>query len=150
MPANLAGITFRSEATGLDWAQMKADLAADDFDNGRTVEQLRRSFEVSYAASYALDGDRCVGMARLLADGVCNAYLIDVWTLSSHRRRGIASEMIRGLIETVPGHHVLLVTERASDLYTSLGFAPEPQTAMSTVVGTWLASGDATGNLPSV
>src|SRR5258707_3877288 len=40
--------------------------------------------------SIARDGDHLVGMARLLSDGVCNAYLVDVWTLSSYRRRGIA------------------------------------------------------------
>ena len=33
-------------------------------------------------------------MARLLSDGVCNAYLVDVWTMSVYRRQGIASRMI--------------------------------------------------------
>ena len=32
---------------GIDWAQAKADLQADDFDNGRNVDALRRSFEQS-------------------------------------------------------------------------------------------------------
>jgi ribosomal protein S18 acetylase RimI-like enzyme len=42
-------------------------------------------------------------MARLLSDGVCSAYLVDVWTSSRYRRRGIASEMIRFLLDEVPG-----------------------------------------------
>jgi len=140
MPRDLSDIEFRDHPSGLDWAAMKADLTADDFDNGRTPEQLARSFEVSYAVVYALDGPRCVAMARILADGVCNAYLLDVWTLSSHRRRGIASEMVRRLLERVPGHHVALSTEHASKLYTSLGFEEERQLGMSTVVGKWLES----------
>ena len=32
---------------GIDWEQAKSDLAADDFDNGRSPDALRRSFERS-------------------------------------------------------------------------------------------------------
>jgi hypothetical protein len=35
---------------GIDWAQAKADLAADDFDNGRSAGALRTSFERSMSA----------------------------------------------------------------------------------------------------
>ena len=122
---------------GIDWAQAKADLAADDFDNGRSPEALRRSFEQSQHVAFARDGDRVVGMARLLSDGVCNSYLVDVWTASAYRRRGIASKMIRRLLEAVPGHHVGLQTNDAQGLYESLGFKPQPE-FWSTVVGRWL------------
>ena len=90
---------------GIDWAQAKADLAADNFDNGRTPDALQRSFERSQHVAFARDGDRVVGMARLLSDGVCNAYLVDVWTSSAYRRQGIASAMIRRLLAEVPGQH---------------------------------------------
>jgi ribosomal protein S18 acetylase RimI-like enzyme len=122
---------------GIDWGQAKADLAADDFDNGRSPEALRRSFEQSQHVAFARDGERVVGMARLLSDGVCNAYLVDVWTASSHRRQGIASAMIRHLLEAVPGQHVGLQTDDAQALYESLGFRPQPE-FWSTVVGCWL------------
>src|SRR3954471_13303155 len=95
---------------GIDWAQAKADIAADDFDNGRSAEALKRSFHQSQHVAFARDGDRVVGMARLLSDGVCNAYLVDVWTLSSYRRQGVASSMIRLLCDRVPGQHVGLQT----------------------------------------
>ena len=62
-----------SSLEGIDWLRAKADLAADDFDNGRTPEALRRSFEQSQHVAIARDGDRVLGMARLLSDGVCNA-----------------------------------------------------------------------------
>ena len=122
---------------GIDWALAKTDLAADDFDNGRTPEALRRSFEQSQHVVFAHDHDRLVGMARLLSDGVCNAYLVDVWTASSHRRQGIASAMIRALLEEVPGQHVGLQTDDAQELYRSLGFEPQPE-FWSLVVGSWL------------
>jgi ribosomal protein S18 acetylase RimI-like enzyme len=122
---------------GIDWVQAKHDLAADDFDNGRTPEALRRSFEQSEHVVFARDGDRVVGMARLLSDGVCNAYLVDVWTASAQRRQGIASAMIRWLLAQVPGQHVGLQTNNAQALYESLGFRAQPE-FWSTVVGTWL------------
>ena len=115
----------------------KADLVADRFDNGRTPDALRRSFEQSQHVAIARDGDRVVGMARLLSDGVCNAYLLDVWTQSAYRRRGIASAMVRALAEAVPGQHIGLQTDDAQELYRSLGFRPQPE-FWSLVVGGWL------------
>lgn len=122
---------------GIDWAQAKADLLADAFDNGRSAEALRRSFEQSQHVAFARDGDRVVGMARLLSDGVCNAYLVDVWTMSAYRRQGIASAMIRLLADQVPGQHIGLQTDDAQELYQTLGFRPQPE-FWSLVVGTWL------------
>ena len=66
-------------------------------------------------------------MARLLSDGVCNAYLVDVWTASSHRRQGIAAQMLRLLIDAVPGQHIGLQTDDAQELYESVGFEPQPE-----------------------
>ena len=40
-------IVVDSSSGGIDWARVKADLAADDFDNGRSADALRRSFENS-------------------------------------------------------------------------------------------------------
>jgi ribosomal protein S18 acetylase RimI-like enzyme len=124
---------------GLDWARAKADLRADAFDNGRSPEALRRSFEQSQHVAVARDGERVVGMARLLSDGVCNAYLLDVWTASSHRRQGIASAMVRFLADQVPGQHIGLQTNDAQDFYATLGFRPQPE-FWSLVVGEWLGN----------
>ena len=122
---------------GIDWERAKADLAADRWDNGRSADALRHSFEQSRHVAFARDGDRVVGMARLLSDGVCNAFLVDVWTMSSYRRQGIASRMIRLLLDEVPGQHVGLQTDDAQELYRSLGFEHQPE-FWSQVVGTWL------------
>jgi ribosomal protein S18 acetylase RimI-like enzyme len=126
-----------SSLDGIDWVRAKADLVADEFDNGRSAEALRRSFEQSQHVAFARDGDRIVGMARLLSDGVCNAYLVDVWTASAYRRKGIASAMVRHLLQQVPGQHVGLQTNDLGDFYTSLGFGPQPE-FWSIVVGSWL------------
>ncbi len=130
-------VSFDSSLEGIDWAQAKADLAADRFDNGRSPDALRRSFEQSQHVAFARDGGRVVGMARLLSDGVCNAYLVDVWTQSSHRRQGIAATLVRMLAGAVPGQHIGLQTDDAQAFYAALGFAPQPE-FWSRVAGTWL------------
>jgi len=130
-------VRIDSSLEGIDWERAKADLAADDFDNGRSADALRRSFEQSAHVAFARDGDRVVGMARLLSDGVCNAYLVDVWTASAYRRQGIATAMTRLLIDAVPGQHIGLQTDDAQELYASLGFKPQPE-FWSIVSGRWL------------
>jgi ribosomal protein S18 acetylase RimI-like enzyme len=130
-------VTIDGSLEGIDWGRAKAGLVADDFDNGRSAGALRRSFEQSQHVAFARDGERVVGMARLLSDGVCNAYLLDVWTASAYRRQGIASAMMRRLLDEVPGQHVGLQTDSAQELYRSLGFAAQPE-FWSLVVGSWL------------
>ena len=122
---------------GIDWARVKADLAADDFDNGRGPDALRTSFERSQHVAVAHDGDRVVGLGRMLSDGVCNAYLLDVWTAFPYRRRGIGSGLVLSLTARVPGHHVGLQTDDGQAFYASLGFRPQPE-FMALVVGRWL------------
>jgi predicted GNAT family acetyltransferase len=130
-------VTIDNSLERIDWEQAKADLAADAFDNGRSPAALEASFRQSQHVVFARDGDRVVGMARLLSDGVCNAYLVDVWTMSAYRRQGIASTMVRRLVASVPGQHVGLQTDDADALYASLGFRRPPE-FWSLVSGRWL------------
>jgi ribosomal protein S18 acetylase RimI-like enzyme len=122
---------------GIDWEEAKADLAADNWDNGRSAGALRRAFEQSRHVAFAREGERVVGMARLLSDGVSNAYLVDVWTMSAFCRQGVASRLIRLLLDEVPGQHVGLQIDDAQGFYRSLGFGHQPE-FWSQVVGTWL------------
>jgi ribosomal protein S18 acetylase RimI-like enzyme len=122
---------------GTDWEALKAALAADRFDNGRTPEQLRESFERSALCVLAWLQGRVVGTARVLSDGVCNAYVVDVWTHSSCRARGIATRMMELLMSRLEGLHVCLFAEEAEGFYERLGFREE-RTGMSRIVGSWL------------
>jgi predicted GNAT family acetyltransferase len=137
--ASAMAVHIGESTGGIDWARAKADLAADDFDNGRSAQALRASFDRSQHVAIARDGDRVVGMARLLSDGVCNAYLLDVWTQSAYRRQGIATRMVRLLMSRVPGQHIGLQTDDAAAFYATLGFAPQPE-FLSVVVGSWLGN----------
>jgi GNAT superfamily N-acetyltransferase len=129
-------VRIEDSLAGVDWEASKRDLAADDFDNGRSATALRLAFENSQHVAMAWLGDRVIGMARLLSDGVSNAYLVDVWTQSAHRRQGVGRAMVEQLCAAVPGQHVGLQTDQLA-FYRSLGFVEQPD-FMSRVVGQWL------------
>ena len=133
-------ITYSQTIDGVDWAQLTADLQADDFDNGRTPDELRRSFENSAVVAFAWLGGRVIAKARALSDDVCNAYVVDVWTHSDYRRRGIASRLVRLLEEGLEGQHIYLFTDDAEDFYHRLGYRRQG-TGMGVVVGRWLRRG---------
>jgi len=130
-------IDARDSLEGVDWEALDRALTSDRFNNGRTPEELRRSFENSYAIAIVGESTDVIGMARLRADGVCNAWLVDVWTASAHRRRGIARAMVERLLQLVPGHHVALFTEHATGFYRTLGFEVE-EVGRSRLSGSWL------------
>lgn len=130
-------ISYEVNMENIDWGEMKLTLAADKFDNGRTPEQLQASFENSYAAVVAYAESRIIGTARVLSDGACNAYIVDVWTLSRYRKQGVASTMMRTLEQKLNGQHSYLFTDDATEFYRKLGYA-EDGTGLGKVVGRWL------------
>lgn len=132
-------IRFDDDIDSVDWVAAKTTLAADDFDNGRSPEALRRSFAQSQHVAFAWVGAELVGMGRVLSDGVCNAYLVDVWTSSGHRRQRIGSALVNRLVAAVPGQHVGLQTSDRGDFYASLGFAEQPA-FWSRIAGAWLVN----------
>lgn len=136
MPA----VRLSHSSDGVDWSALKRDLAADDFDNGRTPAELERSFRASREVVFAHADARVIGKARALSDGVCNAYVVDLWTHSAHRRRGIGRAMLEALCTRLPGQHVCLFTDDAPGFYAACGFAARG-TAFERVAGTWLNRG---------
>jgi len=121
----------------IDFEALRQDLISDDFHNGRTTRQLRLSFQNSDVPVYALEKGRCIGTARALSDRVCNAYVVDVWTLTAYRNRGVASEMMNMIVSACPGQHIYLFTDDAVDFYKRLGFTERP-VGLEIVSGTWL------------
>jgi hypothetical protein len=57
-------IRYTAHANGVDWARLIVDLEADRFHNGRSPEELERSFRNSAVLALAWEGDRVVGTAR--------------------------------------------------------------------------------------
>ena len=137
----MGGVSFHSELHQVDWVQLRDALVADDFHNGRTVEELERSFSNSGVCAFAAFDGRTVGTARALTDGVCNAYVVDVWTQSSLRRRGIGHGLMRHLEAQLDGQHVCLFTDDALAFYEAIGYVHRGP-ALERVVGRWLGRFD--------
>lgn len=130
-------LEYRTNSSDVNWEQLRQDLLKDEFHNGRSNKQLQLSFENSQVQVYVFDGSRCIGTARALSDGVCNAYVVDVWTQTGYRQRGIASRMMQMIIASCPGQHIYLFTEDAVEFYKKNGFA-ERQVGLEIVSGQWL------------
>jgi ribosomal protein S18 acetylase RimI-like enzyme len=133
----MATIKYTTDLTSVDWAELKATLKQDRFDNGCTAAQLEKAFTQSAHICLAIAEGKIVGTGRAMSDGVCNGYIVDVWTLSAYRRRGIASTLVRHLLEKMPGQHVYLFTDDAMDFYKKLGFTERP-VGLEFIVGKWL------------
>ncbi len=130
-------IEFKTNMEELDWHKLKDRLNQDNFDNGRTAEELELSFKNSYAVCFAVEEDKIVGKVRALSDSVCNAYIVDLWTDSEYRKKGIASKMIEIILQKLAGQHVYLFTDDSVDFYKKLGFQERP-TGLEIIVGNWL------------
>lgn len=133
----MSAVDLSPRTDDVDWEALKAALAADHFDNGRTPQEYRDSHLRSHAVVIGRTGGRYVANGRVLSDGVCNAYLVDIWTATPLRRRGIGRRVVELLVATVPGQHVALLTDDMAAFYAALGFAPQAG-AMSLVAGSWL------------
>src|SRR5262245_45527561 len=85
---------------------------------------LRRGYRPDLAVG-AFDGGRLVGFVFNGLDGD-GAYNSGTGTVISHRRRGIARQLMERSIETLPGKRYVLevieTNERAAALYRDLGF----------------------------
>jgi predicted GNAT family acetyltransferase len=121
----------------IDFVKLRQDLIDDQFHNDRTTEELKTSFKNSFISVFTVSGDRCIGTARALSDQVCNCYVVDVWTQSSFRDQGIASTMMKLIIDAAAGQHVYLQTDSARRFYEKLGFKPQPE-GMFLISGNWL------------
>jgi predicted GNAT family acetyltransferase len=72
------------------------------------------------------DGDGAqVAFARAVTDDATFAYVADVFVVPEHRGRGVATFMLRGLLDDLgPVTRTMLGTRDAHALYASVGFAP--------------------------
>ena len=124
---------------GIDWAQAKADLAADDFDNGRSPRGAAGVVRAIPACRHRLGrrprgghGPAALGrrLQRLPSRRVDHVGLPQ----AGHRRGdGQATDGPRPR----PAHRP--ATDDAEAFYTSLGFRYQP-VFMSAIVGEWLVN----------
>ena len=93
----------------------------------RTREQVRAQIEGAWRVVGAYDADTGaqVGFARALSDGICDAYLADVFVVPAHRGHGLGKALVSRMIDEGPGADLRwwLSTLDAHGLYEQFGFA---------------------------
>ena len=89
----------------------------------RDLDQLGRALRGSAEVASAWHAGRAVGVARMLSDGVMQAYINGVAVHPEYQHRGVGSRLVRMLIESNPGLHFHLRTRsRRFGFYGRLGF----------------------------
>ncbi len=88
--------------------------------------KLVRALEGSSTLVAAHDGQRLIGLARIVSDGSSICYLQDILVMPSHQRRGIGRALAERALEQYP--HVrqkVLITDnepKQKAFYESLGY----------------------------
>lgn len=94
---------------------------------------LERSLEHSLCFG-VYQGERQVGFARVVTDGATFAFLSDDFIVESHRRRGLATWLMRCILAhpDLQGLRRILLVARDHRLHLKTGFTPlkQPETYM--------------------
>lgn len=120
-----AHILYTDDDKNIDWHDVKAAFSAAGLGDGRSPEQLSQSFNRSQGRCFARVNGMLIGTARSISDHDHRAYIADVWTHPTFRRRGVATEMIGTLLKCLHNHHIYLFTNPLwMGMYEKLGFKP--------------------------
>ena len=89
-------------------------------------EMLEQSLAHSLAIYLAQDGEKIVGLVRLVGDGFSSVFVQDLIVLPSYQRQGIGSALMKqALADYKDAYQVQLATEETEKtlgFYRSLGF----------------------------
>jgi GNAT superfamily N-acetyltransferase len=99
---------------------------------GRPREVVERLVREANRVVGLYEGERQIGFARAVSDGVAFAYLGDVYVLPGYRGHGLGVELVREMVENGPyaGCKWLLHTADAHGLYGQFGFGPPSERLM--------------------
>jgi ribosomal protein S18 acetylase RimI-like enzyme len=92
-------------------------------------EALAHQVDGARWVAHAYHGDRLVGFARAISDGVTNAYISSVMVDPEFQRRGIGRQLIDQLVAGKPTVRFVLharETAVATAFYAALGFVEWP------------------------
>ena len=89
-------------------------------------QMLAQALTYSLASYLAHDGEKIVGLVRLVGDGFSSVFVQDLLVLPSYQRQGIGSSLMKqALADYKDAYQVQLATdesEKTLGLYSSLGF----------------------------
>ena len=89
-------------------------------------QMLEQALPHSLAVYLAFDGEKIVGLIRLVGDGFSSVFVQDLIVLPSYQRQGIGSSLMKQALEDFKeAYQVQLATEQTEEnvgFYRSMGF----------------------------
>ena len=135
-------IKYRNHLSAEDYLLLRKAVGFCEIPQHQAENGLRNT---AYQVA-AADGDRTVGMARILWDGGYTAYLADVVVHPDYQGKHIGYEMIENILNYLqsqmePGDKILLNLEAAKGkepFYLKLGFEMRPSGHLGSGMSQWL------------
>jgi GNAT superfamily N-acetyltransferase len=127
------GFELDDDPARIDVDEVHRFLASESYwAVGRSRETVETLVRTADRVVGLYDGERQIGFARALSDGVAFAYLADVYVLAVYRGRGLGVELVREMVENGPytGCKWLLHTGEAHELYRKFGFGAPSERLM--------------------
>ena len=118
-------LTYRS-ITAADYNQVRRFLASVGWEHRvADTERFHRMMDRTDRSVVALDGNRVIGFARALCDGVSNGYISMVAVAEDRRQQGIGRELLLRLMEEDPEGRitwVLRAGHSSKEFWERVGF----------------------------
>lgn len=91
----------------------------------RSPQMLERAYENSFLKIAAFDGERLIGMVRVVGDGASVVLIQDLLVRPEYQRKGIGSKLMRAVLERCKNVYQIELmtddTEKTTSFYQSLG-----------------------------
>lgn len=91
---------------------------------GLNLVGMKRLIEGSYYMISAYSNEKLIGNARIISDGVTNAYLCGLGVLEPYRKQGVAAQMLQALKEKMDAdglHGQFFCEESLKEYYEKRG-----------------------------
>lgn len=130
------------------------DLAVSDYNNLREIvgwnripeQQAKAGLRRSDFVIAAKDGERTVGMSRVLTDGGCVALILDVVVHPEYQGRGIGRALMESVMKFIHSrmalgevsHICLMAAKGKEEFYKKFGFEERPNDMRGAGMTQWI------------
>lgn len=93
-------------------------------------DHVRRIIAGSHCFLQAVVNEKIIGMGRAISDGESDAYIQDITVKTTHRNKGIGSQIVKRLAEKIEADGLkwigLIAERNTHGFYERIGFKPMP------------------------
>lgn len=102
-------ISYSSNSDNVNWQHVSNIMASIDWGK-RSSKTLEGAFKKSSFVRFAYDGDKLVGFARTVDDGVFYAWIVDLVVMPEYQGKGIGAYMLKALEADLAPFHTTMLT----------------------------------------